>query len=108
MRRMQTTAIMLATMLAPCSAFAAETNLGPLVLKLNGQVSVIGAVVDQSNMVGLDQAVLAFDSGLFGSASLPIDGVGEIGMRATLDVDYATNFDSLLNDAGTSNLLREL
>jgi hypothetical protein len=59
-------------------------------------------------MDGLDSAVLAIDSGFFGSASLPVDGVGEFGVRGALDLDYASNFDSFLNDAGQSNVLREL
>jgi hypothetical protein len=101
--------LMAATSLVPLSlATAAETNMGPVILKLNGSVSAIGAAVTQSNMDGLDSAVLAIDSGFFGSASLPVDGVGEFGVRAALDLDYASNFNSFLNDAGQSNVLREL
>ncbi len=78
-----------------------------IILKLNGHVSAIGAYVDQSNMDGLDEGVLAIDSGLYGSVSLPLDGGGEIGARVAFDLDYATNFDSFLNDAGASNILEE-
>ena len=54
------TAVMASVLVLPVSvASAAETNMGPVILKLNGQVSLIGAVVDQSNMDGLDQGVLA-------------------------------------------------
>ena len=87
----------------PAFAEGADT----VILRLNGHVSVVGAVIDQSNMDGLDEAALAVDSGLFGSLSMPLDGGGEIGARAAIDVDYATNFDSFLNDAGASNILEE-
>jgi hypothetical protein len=101
--------VVAAALLASSSvASAAETNMGPVILKLNGQVSLIGAGVTQSNMDGLDSAVLAIDSGFFGSASLPVDGVGEFGARVAFDLDYASNFDSFLNDAGSSNVMREL
>lgn len=79
-----------------------------LQLRLNGHASVVGAAVDQSNMDGLDEAVLAVDTGLYGSAILPLDGGGEIGGRIAFDLDYASNFDSFLNDAGESNVLDEL
>ena len=109
MVRSLATSLMAATCLLPLSlASAAETTMGSVILKLNGQVSAIGAAVTQSNMDGLDSAVLAIDSGFVGSASLPVDGVGEFGVRAALDLDYASNFDSFLNDAGQSNVLREL
>lgn len=87
---------------------AQADDLDKLKLRLNGHASVVGAYVDQSNMDGLDEAVLAVDTGLFGSAVLPLDGGGEIGGRIALDLDYATNFDSFLNDAGASNVLEEL
>jgi hypothetical protein len=79
-----------------------------LQLRLNGHANVIGAYVDQSNQDGLDDGVLAVDTGLFGSAVLPLDGGGEIGGRIALDLDYASNFDSFLNDAGSANVLEEL
>lgn len=78
-----------------------------VILRLNGHASAVGAYVDQSNMDGLDQGVLAVDTGLFGSVILPLEGGGEIGGRVALDLDYASNFDSFLNDAGSSNVLEE-
>lgn len=79
-----------------------------LQLRLNGSASVVGAYVDQSNMDGLDQGVFAVDTSLLGSAVLPLDGGGEIGGRAAFGFDYASNFDSMLNDAGSTNVLDEL
>ena len=90
------------------STAASADALDRVSLKLNGHLSAVGAYVDQSNSDGLDQGVLAIDSGLYGSASLPLDGGGEIGGRVAFDIDYATNFDSFLNDAGASNVLEEL
>jgi len=96
------------------AAFALSTGLAVaealdrLELKLNGHASLIGAVVDQSNMSGLDNTVSALETGLFGAAILPLDGGGEIGGRIALDVDYASNFNTLLDDAGTSDILQEL
>lgn len=90
------------------STAASADALDRVTLKLNGHISAVGAYVDQSNSDGLDQGVLAIDSGLYGSASLPLDGGGEIGGRVAFDIDYATNFDSFLNDAGASNVLEEL
>ena len=79
-----------------------------LQLRLNGNASVVGAYVDQSNMDGLDQGVFAIDTSLLGSAVLPLEGGGEIGGRVAFGVDYASNFDSMLNDAGSTNVLDEL
>ena len=90
------------------STAASADALDRVTLKLNGHLSAVGAYVDQSNSDGLDQGMLAIDSGLYGSASLPLDGGGEIGGRVAFDIDYATNFDSFLNDAGASNVLEEL
>ena len=95
------------TALAGASLARADT-FDRLQLRLNGHASVVGAYVDQSNMDGLDQGVFAIDTGLLGSASLPLDGGNEIGARIAFDVDYASNFDSFLNDAGSSNVLDEL
>jgi hypothetical protein len=78
-----------------------------LILRVNGHITGVGAVIDQSLMGELDDAAFAVDTGLFGSAILPLDGGGEIGARVALDVDYASNFDSFLNDAGASNVLEE-
>lgn len=94
-----------ASVLSACLAHA--DALAPLQLRLNGHASAVGAYVDQSNMDGLDEAVLAIDTGLYGSAVLPLDGGGEIGGRIAVDLDYATNFDSFLNDAGSSDVLEE-
>ncbi len=93
---------------AASAGLAHADALDRLDLRLNGHASVVGAYVDQSNMDGLDEGVLAVDTGLFGSAVLPLDGGGEIGGRIALDLDYATNFDSVLNDAGASDVLEEL
>lgn len=90
------------------SLSAKADDFDRLELRLNGHASVVGAYVDQTNMDGLDHAVLAIDTGLFGSAVLPLDGGGEIGGRIALDLDYASNFDTFLNDAGSSNVLEEL
>src|SRR5262245_36789373 len=79
-----------------------------LQLRLNGHANVVGAYVDQTNQDGLDDIVLAVDTGLFGAAVLPLDGGGEIGGRIALDLDYASNFDSFLNDAGSADVLEEL
>lgn len=93
--------------LTASSAPASAEDFDNVVFKLNGHISAVGAWVDQSNMDGLDEGVLAIDSGLYGSVSMPLDGGGQIGARAAIDVDYATNFDSFLNDAGASNILEE-
>lgn len=93
---------------AASASFAHADALDRLDLRLNGHASFVGAYIDQSNQDGLDEAALAVDTGLFGSASLPLDGGDEIGGRIALDLDYATNFDSTLNDAGASDILEEL
>jgi hypothetical protein len=85
----------------------AEDAFDRIILKLNGHITGVGAGIDQSLMGDLDRAAFAIDTGLLGSAILPLDGGGEIGGRIALDVDYATNFDSFLNDAGASNVLEE-
>jgi outer membrane protein OmpU len=105
MRRVPALSAMLSTMLAVSPAVAGDD--GTLVLKLNGHVSTVAAVIDQSNMDGLDEAALAIDSGLFASLSTRLDGGGQVGARVALDLDYATNFDTVLNDAGASDVLEE-
>lgn len=105
MRRVCALSAMLCTVLAVPPALASGD--GSLVLKLNGHVSTVLATIDQSNMDGLDQTALAIDSGLYASASKRLDGGGEIGARIALDLDYATNFDTVLNDAGASDILEE-
>ena len=86
----------------------ADETFDRLQLRLNGHANVVGAYVDQTNQDGLDEGVLAVDTGLFGSAILPLDGGGEVGGRIALDLDYASNFDSFLNDAGSADVLEEL
>lgn len=98
-----TTALASACVLTPAYAEGSDT----VILRLNGHLSAVAAVVDQSNLDGLDEGVLAIDSGLSGSLSMPLEGGGEIGARTALDIDYASNFDSFLNDAGASNVLEE-
>ena len=65
--------VLLAVLALSCSVASAE-DLDRLILRLNGHASAVGAYVDQSNMDGLDQGVLAVDTGLFGTAILPLDG----------------------------------
>jgi hypothetical protein len=79
-----------------------------LILRVNGHITGVGANVDQSLMGDLDEWVGAVDTGLFGSAILPLDGGGEIGGRIALDLDYSTHVDTFLNDAGRSDILEEL
>ncbi|MBP6011525.1 MAG: porin [Alphaproteobacteria bacterium] len=98
--------VCLAALAMNCSLAYADA-FDRVILRLNGHASAVGAYVDQSNMDGLDQGVLAVDTGLFGSVILPLEGGGEIGGRVALDLDYASNFDSFLNDAGSSNVLEE-
>lgn len=98
--------VLLAVLAMSCSIASAD-DFDRVILRLNGHASVVGAYVDQSNMDGLDQGVLAVDTGLFGTAVLPLEGGGEVGGRIALDLDYASNFDSFLNDAGSSNVLEE-
>ena len=108
MRRIALRFLAAAAALAAGASLARADTFDRLQLRLNGHASVVGAYVDQSNMDGLDQGVFAIDTGLLGSASLPLDGGNEIGARIAFDVDYASNFDSFLNDAGSSNVLDEL
>ena len=105
MRRVSALSAMLCTALAVPQALASDD--GSLVLKLNGHVSTVLATIDQSNMDGLDQAALAIDSGLYASLSTRLNGGGELGGRVALDLDYATNFDAVLNDAGATDILEE-
>lgn len=89
-------------------AAGAADDFDRLILKLNGHVTGVGAYVDQSEMGDLDEWVGAVDTGLFGSAILPLDGGGEIGGRIALDLDYSSHVDTFLNDAGRSDILEEL
>lgn len=100
-------ACFVASLLAAAGAARAD-DFDRLKLRLNGHVSLVGAYIDQTNMAGLDHGALALDTGLFGTAVLPLDGGGEIGGRIAVDLDYATNFDSFLNDAGASDVVEEL
>lgn len=106
MFRLAVTGVAAASVLS--AGLAHADALERLQLRLNGHASFVGAYVDQTNMDGLDEAVLAIDTGLYGSAVLPLDGGGEIGGRVAVDLDYATNFDSFLNDAGSSDVVEEL
>lgn len=103
MKRVTTLSLLCASSLAALPSFATEG----IKFNVGGHVSMVGAVVDQSNMDGLDQGVLAIDSGFYGSAALPLDGIGEIGAKLGLDLDYASNFNDVLNDAGSSDILEE-
>jgi len=106
MRRVFTlSALLCTTMLAAPQAIASGD--GSLVLKINGHVSTVLATIDQSNMDGLDTTAFAIDSGLYASASKRLDGGGQVGARVALDLDYATNFDAVLNDAGATDVLEE-
>ena len=108
MRRIAFEPLAFAALVAAATAGVAQADtFDRLKLRLNGQASVVGAYVDQSNLDGLDQGVFAVDSNLFGSASLPLDGGDEIGARVAFGVDYASNFDAMLNDAGSKNLMDE-
>ena len=102
-----TGACLVATLLIAVGHARAD-DFDRLQLRLNGHASVVGAYVDQTNMSGLDEGVLAVDTGLNGTAILPLDGGGEIGGRVAFDLDYATSFDAFLNDAGSSDVLEEL
>lgn len=108
MTRLTAISFVAALSVAATATVASADATDRVILKLNGHISAVGAYVDQSNMDGLDQGVLAVDSGFNGSASLPLEGGGEIGGRISFDIDYATNFDSFLNDAGASNIMEEL
>lgn len=101
-----TAASVVALMLSAGMAHA--DALDRLDLRLNGHVSLVGAYIDQSTMTGLDHVALAADTGLYGTAVLPLDGGSQLGARISVDLDYATNFDSFLNDAGSSDILEEL
>jgi predicted porin len=89
------------------TASAAQTKLGDVDLKLSGYATLVGEVIDQSNMTGLDSVVGAIDTSLVGAAWVDGDDGNEYGAVVALDVDYATNFDSSLNDAGDSTILNE-
>ncbi len=88
-------------------AVAQADDFDRLILRLNGHVTGVGAVVDQSTTGDLDQFVGAVDTGLLGSMILPLEGGGEIGARVALDLDYSTHVDTFLNDAGRSDILEE-
>lgn len=89
------------------TVIAQADDFDRLILRLNGHITGVGAVVDQSTMGDLDQFIGAVDTGLLGSAILPLEGGGEIGARVALDLDYSTHVDTFLNDAGRSDILEE-
>jgi hypothetical protein len=107
MSRLLSVATAAALILGSAGAQAAD-DFDRLKLRLNGHVTGVGANVDQSLMGDLDEWVGAVDTGLFGSAVLPLNGGGEIGGRIALDLDYSTHVDTFLNDAGRSDILEEL
>ncbi|NOT41415.1 MAG: porin, partial [Alphaproteobacteria bacterium] len=96
-----------AAALIATTAIAQADTFDRLILRLNGHITGVGAVVDQSTTGDLDEFVGAVDTGLLGSAVLPLDGGGEIGVRVALDLDYSTHVDTFLNDAGRSDILEE-
>ncbi|MBI1210259.1 MAG: porin [Alphaproteobacteria bacterium] len=87
-------------------AYAAQTKVGDVNLKLSGYGTLVGEALDQSNMDGLDSVVGAIDTSLVGAFWIDSDGL-EVGGVVALDVDYATNFESSLNDQGSSTILNE-
>lgn len=87
-------------------ACAAQTKLGDVNLKLSGYGTLVGQGIDQTNMDGLDTAVGAIDTSLVGAFWIDSDAL-EVGGVVALDVDYASNFNSSLNDAGSSSILNE-
>ena len=95
-----------AALFAPIAVAQAD-DFDRLILRLNGHVTGVGAVVDQSTTGDLDEIIGAVDTGLLGSVILPLDGGGEIGARVALDLDYSTHVDTFLNDAGRSDVLEE-
>jgi hypothetical protein len=88
-------------------AHAAQTKMGDVNLKLSGYATLVGEGIDQTNMSGLDSAVGAIDTSLVGAFWIDGDDGIEVGGVIALDVDYATNFDSSLNDQGDSTVLNE-
>ena len=87
-------------------AHAAQTKVGDVNLKLSGYGTLVGEVIDQTNMDGLDSVVGAIDTSLVGAFWIDSDAL-EFGGVVALDVDYATNFESSINDQGASTILNE-
>jgi outer membrane protein OmpU len=88
-------------------AVAAQTKVGDVHLKLSGYGTLVGEGIDQSNMDGLDDVVGAIDTSLVGAFWIDSDDGMEFGGVIALDLDYATNFENSLNDAGDTTILNE-
>jgi predicted porin len=68
----------------------------------------VGEGIDQTNMDGLDSAVGAVDTSLVGAFWIDsTEDAIEFGGVIALDIDYASNFESSLNDQGSSTVLNE-
>jgi len=87
-------------------AQAVQTKLGDVNLKLSGYGTLVGEVIGQSNQSGLDSVVGAIDTSLVGAGWIDSDAE-EFGAVIALDIDYASNFNSSLNDAGSSTVLNQ-
>jgi len=87
-------------------ANAVQTKLGDVNLKLSGYGTLVGEGIDQSNMAGLDSIAGAIDTSLVGAAWIDSDGE-EFGAVIALDIDYASNFRTFLNDQGDSTILNQ-
>jgi outer membrane protein OmpU len=88
-------------------AYGAQTKLGDVNLKLSGYATLVGEGIDQTNMDGLDAAAGAVDTSLVGAFWIDSEDGIEFGGVVALDVDYASNFESSLNDQGSSSVLNE-
>src|ERR1700687_2912566 len=87
-------------------AHAVQTKLGDVNMKLSGYGTLVGEAIDQTNQSGLDSVVGAIDTSITGAAWIDSDAE-EIGAGAALDIDYATNLNSMLNDAGSTTILNQ-
>ena len=87
-------------------AYAVETKVGDINLKLSGSATLVGEYIDQTDMNGLDSGVGAVDTSLVGAFWIDSDAI-EFGGVVALDLDYATNFEDFLNDQGSSTILNE-
>ncbi len=87
-------------------AHAVQTKLGDVNLKLSGYGTLVGEGIGQSNQSGLDSVVGAIDTSIIGAAWIDSDAE-EFGAVVALDIDYASNFNSMLNDAGSNTILNQ-
>ena len=105
---------MLKTLILSCASLiamagladAAQTKLGDVNLKLSGYGTLVGEVIDQTNQDGLDSVAGAIDTSIVGAGWIDSDAE-EFGAVVALDIDYASNFQSSLNDAGSSTILNQ-